>query len=97
MQNKEIIQRNDYFIFEDKIKEESFDLSDMLSLEESFEENFINDNFDFFVDISYNDCTEKKKKKQKKTLIKRKTKRLKKNFNKFFKTKKLGKRQQEAK
>ena len=91
MQRQNIPQKNNSFLFVDAIKEESFDLSEMLTQEESFEENSIKDESDFFVDISYNEPNRKKKKKSKKKIIKRVKKRLKKHFNRFYKRKKLRK------
>ena len=92
MQSHNISQNNNNFVFVDPIKEESFDLSDMITQEENLEENTINDDFDFFVKISYNEHNTKRKRKSKKNIIKRAKKRLKKHFNKYFKRKKLRKK-----
>ena len=91
MQRQNIHLKNNSFLFVDAIKEESFDLSEMLTQEESFEENSIKDESDFFVYISYNEPNRKKKKKSKKQIIKRVKKRLKKHFNRFYKRKKFRK------
>ena len=92
MQSHNISLNNNNFVFVDPIKEESFDLSDMITQEENLEENTINDDFDFFVKISYNEHNTKRKRKSKKNIIKRAKKRLKKHFNKYFKRKKIRKK-----
>ena len=73
-------------------KEESFNLSDMLTDEESIGENSVIENFDFLVDISCHEPLKRKKKKARKNIIRIK-RGFRKNFSRFVERKKLRKKE----
>ena len=73
-------------------KEESFNLSDMLTDEESIGENSVIENFDFLVDISCHEPLKRKKKKARKNIIRIK-RGFRKHFSRFVERKKLRKKE----
>ena len=75
-------------------KEESFNLSDMLTDVESIGENSVIENFDFIADISCHEPLKRKKKKARKNIIRIKIKRgFRKHFSRFVERKKLRKKE----
>ena len=73
-------------------KEESFNLSDMLTDVESIGENSVIENFDFLVDISCHEPLKRKKKKARKN-INRIKRGFRKHFSRFVERKKLRKKE----
>ena len=73
-------------------KEESFNLSDMLTDVESMGENSIIENFDFLADISCHEPLKRKKKKARKN-INRIKRGFRKHFSRFVERKKLRKKE----
>ena len=73
-------------------KEESFNLSDMLTDVESIGENSVIENFDFIADISCHEPLKRKKKKARKNNIRIK-RGFRKNFSRFVERKKLRKKE----
>ena len=73
-------------------KEESFNLSDMLTDVESMGENSVIENFDFLEDISCHEPLKRKKKKSRKTIIRIK-RGFRKHFSRFVERKKLRKKE----
>ena len=73
-------------------KEESFNLSDMLTDVESIGENSVIENFDFLADISCHEPLKRKKKKARKNIIRIK-RGFRKNFSRFVERKKLRKKE----
>ena len=76
-------------------KEESFNLSDMLTDVESMGENSIIENFDFLADISCHEPLKRKKKKARKNIIRIK-RGFRKNFSRFLERKKLRKQERSS-
>ena len=76
-------------------KEESFNLSDMLTDVESIGENSVIENFDFLVDISCHEPLKRKKKKARKNIIRIK-RGFRKNFSRFLERKKLRKQERSS-
>ena len=73
-------------------KEESFNLSDMLTDVESIGENSVIENFDFIADISCHEPLKRKKKKARKNIIRIK-RGFRKHFCRFVERKKLRKKE----
>ena len=73
-------------------KEESFNMSDMLTDVESIGENSVIENFDFIADISCHEPLKRKKKKARKNIIRIK-RGFRKHFSRFVERKKLRKKE----